>query len=88
MPDLRFEKTETTEQFKALLDAENAPLPWIEGEDGAIFDANGNIVLQVDPVDERPDQNTFAIAVWVVTALNTCGGFKAVPSPNEEKTDG
>lgn len=72
------EKPETTDQFKALIGGCNAPLPWTESEDGGVYDANGNFVLQIDPDNERPDVDAGALAGWLVVGVNTLGGFKAV----------
>lgn len=71
-------KPETTEQFRALIAECNAPLPWAETEDGGIYDADGNFVLQIDPDNERPDIEVHKLAGWIVVGVNTLGGFKAV----------
>lgn len=49
MGDLRIENPKTTDLFRELLSTQHAPLPWTEGEDGDVYDANGEFVLQVDP---------------------------------------
>ena len=49
MGDLRIENSKTTDLFRDLLSIGDAPPPWTEGEDGDVYDANGEFVLQVDP---------------------------------------
>lgn len=71
-------KPGTTEQFTALLSGCNAPLPWTENEYGFVHDAEGYLVLQIDPDNTRPAQETHELACWLVTAVNTLGGFRAV----------
>lgn len=83
MGDLRFERPETTEQFAALMAAAGARLPFTSdpSELGVIRDADGNDVLTVDVNNERSDEEVAQIVAWVLVAVNTCGGFKAVGQP-------
>jgi len=84
MADLRIENPATTEQFVALLAAQNVclPLDHAAGDVGVVVDADGNTVFVVDVNNDRDDDEVFRIAAWIVLAVNTCGGFKA------ERADG
>lgn len=70
---------ETTQKFCNDLAATNVKLPLSihEEDDAAIIDADGHYVLTVDVNRERPDHEACKIALWIVLAVNTCGGFKA-----------
>ena len=76
MGDPRIETPKTTDLLRKLLSAANAPLPWTEGEDRAVYDANGKFVLQVDPDRKRPNKKSQAIAALLVTSVNIFGGFR------------
>jgi hypothetical protein len=80
MADLRVENPKTTDQFNALLAARNVQLPLRLSEEdlGVVLDADGRDVFTVDSNGERPDAEVEMIAEWIVVAVNTCGGFKAV----------
>ena len=56
------------------------PLPWHASEDnyGVIQDARGETVTVVDADNQRSDEDAYQLAIWIVTAVNTCGGFTAV----------
>lgn len=80
MADLRITPGATTEQFARLLADNGRPTPWAAGEDGTIFARNRKVVLVVDPDREQSDGCVLAIALALVTAVNTCAGLKAVRS--------
>jgi len=79
MTDLRFENLATTDDFKALMAAAGVRLPLnLSADDvGVIVDADGRDVLTVDVDPERNDEDVLRIALWIITAVNTCGGFRA-----------
>lgn len=70
---------ETTQKFCNDLAAANVKLPLSidKTEQASIVDADGRYVLTVDVNSERPDAEACKIALWIVLAVNTCGGFKA-----------
>ncbi|NGO50481.1 hypothetical protein [Allomesorhizobium camelthorni] len=78
MGDLRVENPKTTEAFVAALAEQMVKLPLgvSEDEPGVVFDADGETVFVVDVNNERPDDQVEQIAMWIVLAVNTCGGFK------------
>lgn len=82
MADLRIENPKTTEGFVEMLAVLNVKLPVsVSGEDvGVVLDADGNDVLTVDVNAARSDEQANGIAVMIMLAINTCGGFKAVRS--------
>ena len=75
----------STDQFRALINAQKAPLPWTPGEDGSVFDVNGDLVLQVDPDNDRPNLKVAAIARHLVTAINASGGFMPASEISNQK---
>lgn len=77
---LAVESTKTSDAFAAALKEAGAPAPWTEHEKdpATLLDANGVAVLQIDPEVERTDAEANMIAAWVLVAVNTCAGFKAV----------
>lgn len=79
--ELRFERTKTTDAFVAELRKVGVKLPLrVSDEDiGVVLDADGRDVLAVDVNSERPDDLVEAIAMWIVCAVNTCGGFRVEP---------
>lgn len=81
MADLRFESPTTTAEFETWLRHQNAPTPWQASAAGEVFDADGNLVLQVDPERDRADDKVAQIAAAVIVAVNTCAGFKAAAKP-------
>ena len=56
------------------------PLHLSEEDTGVVLDADGRDVFTVDVNSERPDDQVEAIALWIVCAVNTCGGFRLEPS--------
>lgn len=78
MADLRFAKPSTTEEFRAWLERAGAPAPW-QGAKGTIYDADGDLVLQVDPDNDRNDANVVQLGAAILVAVNTCAGFQAAP---------
>jgi len=77
MSDLRFEKPETTELFKTDLDLTGSPAPWAVRDDGSVVDADGDLVLQIDPERARSDFEVSRIGALLMIAVNTCAGFRA-----------
>jgi len=67
--DLRVESAKLTEDFRAL--APLAPMPWDSDRNGTVRDATGVQVCATTPL----------LAAVIVLAVNTCAGFRAVPSP-------
>jgi hypothetical protein len=67
------------EQFQAL--SPNAPLPWkiSAGSCVRIIDANGLQVCQM----AGGWNEALTMASMILIAVNTCGGFAAVPGPVE-----
>lgn len=80
--------SDANDQFKATLERLDAPPPWQidEEETGVILDANGRDVLCIDTNNTRPDSDVSELAVWIITAVNTCAGFRAVIEPNPESS--
>lgn len=80
MADLRIETPATTECFVAALASEGVKLPLdlSPNDCGVIVDAGGRGVITIDVNNELPDDQVERIASWIVLAVNTCGGFKAV----------
>lgn len=68
-----------SEKFAGTLRALGVPAPWTfdAGEDG-VRAANGAIVCEIDPFAQRPDEQVPALAMWIIMAVNTLAGFKAV----------
>lgn len=81
MSALRFD---TSPSFQAFADelaklGVRLPLRVSEEDVGVVLDAGGADVLTVDVNGERSDLVAASIAVWIVTAVNTCGGYAASP---------
>ena len=74
-----------TKEFKDKLLSLNAPLPWASGIDGSLHDHNGNFVAQVGVGPEREDPAPGEIAAYIMTAVNTCGGFRASLVDKDER---
>ncbi|RWN47161.1 MAG: hypothetical protein EOS03_12445 [Mesorhizobium sp.] len=70
----------TTEAFVAALAGCGVKLPLAlhSQEVGSVIDADNHEVFVVDVHSELSDEVTEYIASWLVLAVNTCGGFKAV----------
>ncbi|TXI06092.1 MAG: hypothetical protein E6Q76_10210 [Rhizobium sp.] len=67
-----------SEQFVSELAALDVKLPVNVTDDvGVIADAGGRAIITVDVNGEMADARVERIALWVVLAINTCGGFKA-----------
>ena len=81
MGDFRFERSATTDAFVAELAALDVALPLrpSEADLGVVLDANGDDVFTVDSNGDRPDDQVAKIALWIVCAVNTCGGYRAEP---------
>lgn len=81
MSDLRTENPRTTEQFGALLARLDVTLPLALHDEhvGVVIDAGKRDVFVVDVNGERDDGQVTQIALWIVLAVNTCGGFRAEP---------
>lgn len=73
---------QTTEQFVAELAKLDVKLPLAlhDEEVGSVIDADKREIFVVDVHSERPKHQVEQIASWIVMAVNTCGGFKAVRS--------
>lgn len=80
MAELRIENPGTTEAFAAALAAVDVKLPVGPSPDdlGSVLDADGREVLVIDVNREKPDAQVEVIRLWIVLAVNTCGGFRAV----------
>jgi hypothetical protein len=78
--NLQFASPATTRAFAKAMTEVNVTLPIdLDQEDAAtIVDADGKIVCVVDPNSDRPNTEVVQIAMWIVCAVNTCGGFAAV----------
>lgn len=68
-----------SEEFSAALEQLGAPPPWrlCDEEVGEILADNGAIVCQVGG-ESMDDEKAMQLAMWIVTAVNTLAGFKAV----------
>lgn len=79
MADLRTDNPETTVQFvKAMADIDvKLPLNISPDEVGVVVDADGHAVFVLDVDNDLPDETVTLRAMWIVLAVNTCGGFKA-----------
>jgi hypothetical protein len=88
MADLRVENIKISEEFSAALLQLGVvmPLDHHPKEVGEVVDAEGAIVLQVDPLGSLPDDQAAAIAMMIILAVNTCGSFSAVEP--QEATNG
>ena len=66
-------------ELRNTLAACGARAPWSldEEEVGSILDADKRTVLTVDVPGERPDEEAAKIALLIITAVNTCAGFRA-----------
>lgn len=66
-------------RFAADLLAANARLPFSISKEcpATIIDAEGRDVATIDINRERPDAEAIRIALWLVLAVNTCGGHAA-----------
>lgn len=53
------------------------PLRLSDDDIGVVLDDDGVDVFTVDVNNERQDDHASAIALFVVTCVNTCGGFSA-----------
>ncbi len=88
MADRRFEKPETTEAFRAIMQP-LAPLPWTVATEadciGVLRDADGTAVVTVDVNGDMPDAIVVAIAAWIQCAVNTCGGFALDGKPMQPR---
>ena len=72
------------EKFIAELAALNVKLPVnVTSEVGVIADADDRAFLTVDVNGEREDAEVEQIALWIVLAINTCGGFKGERSQSD-----
>jgi len=73
-----------TEQFRSWLQQLSVKLPLTPsaGSPGAVEDIDGRDVFVVDVNSTRSDEEADLIALWIITAVNTCGGFKAEVAPN------
>jgi len=80
MADLRVDSPATTGAYVAAMAQEGVTLPVIQGPDecGVIVDAVGVVVATVDVNNELPDDQVERITSWIILAVNTCGGFRAV----------
>lgn len=79
MADLRVENPATTEAYVAALAQVGVKLPLnlSTTDTGVITDADGRGIITIDVNNEMPDEQVEIIALWIVLAVNTCGGFKA-----------
>jgi len=75
---MALKNAEIAQKFVADLAAVNVTLPLRCDEEniGTIYDANGIPVCVVDVNRERPDIEAGRIALWIILAVNACGGFK------------
>jgi hypothetical protein len=88
MADLRVENIKISEAFNAALLRLGVVMPINHRPNGIgeVVDAEGNIVLQVDPLGTMPDDQASGIAEMIILAVNTCGSFRAVR--RQETVDG
>jgi hypothetical protein len=78
MANLRVENPATTETYLKALAECGVKLPLNVGAElGVIYDAEGRDVITIDVNNERADSQVETIALWIVLAVNTCGGFRA-----------
>jgi len=77
---LEIVNADTTEAFVAALSGLGVKLPLAlhDEEVGSVIDADKHEVFVVDVHSELPNEVAEHIASWIVLAVNTCGGFKAV----------
>ena len=76
---LTFGKSETTDSYAKLLNDLDVKLPIrLHDEDaGVVIDADGKDVFLVPVQDSGSQENSTLVASWIVTAVNTCAGFRA-----------
>lgn len=81
MSAFRFDASPSSQAFADELAKFGVRLPLrVSDEDvGVVLDAHGCDVLTVDVNGERSDLEAASIAVWIVTTVNTCGGYAASP---------
>lgn len=82
-----FAETKTSEvftKFVADLATVNVKLPLrlSETDCGTVLDAADEVVFVVDVNRERDDTEVARIALWIILAVNTCGGFKVEARDN------
>ncbi len=76
MAQLRVDSIQTTEDFQRM--SPTAKLPWKFGaESYKLEDAKGNVVAVVYG---KTHVDSIRTAGMILTAVNTCGGFKAIES--------
>jgi hypothetical protein len=74
--EVRVENPKLCAQFADWLSRQGAPLPWNFGAIiGEIVDAEDRVVFHVDVSYSR--EKAGQISAAILTAVNTCGGFKA-----------
>lgn len=56
------------------------PLRHLDDQCGTVVDANDQPVFVVDVNRERPDFEVAKIAMWIVLAVNVCGGSTLRPA--------
>nr|CAD6412809.1 hypothetical protein REQ54_01066 [Rhizobium sp. Q54] len=65
------------EKLTADLASMNVVLPLrYDDSNGTVFDAAGKPVCTIDVNRERPDVEVHKIGMWIILAVNTCGGFR------------
>ena len=72
--------TEVQSRYRELLAAAGRPLPWrmSHEEAGLVTAADGSDAATVDVDRQVSDAAAAAIAAWIVCAVNTCGGYRAL----------
>lgn len=84
MREVRVDAPTLTSDFAAALAALDVKLPLrlsLE-EANVIVDDDGEdlLIVEIEADTRRPDDKAREIAEWMVLAVNTCGGFVAVPT--------
>lgn len=69
-----------SEQFSAALAALGRPAPWelFDDEEGVVLAADKSEVLTVSEPDLPFQDQETQLAMWIICAVNTLAGFKAV----------
>lgn len=77
MSEFELRNPAARERFRTSMETASVKLPVrISDEDQAtVVDADGRLVCVADMHRERPDAEACQIALWIVLALNACGGI-------------
>lgn len=75
--------SEATDKFNAMMaDKAGVTMPLdIDPNVNSVVDAGGRVVALIDPFGDLSDAEQRALAMLIITAVNTCGSFRATMEP-------